>query len=54
MNNAVQKEVGKWLIFGVDIGDGNLANYFDYETFGRELFLWDYNMGANGIVFRRS
>lgn len=33
---------------------GNLANYFDYEAFGRELFMWDYNMGANGNVFRRS
>ena len=25
-----------------------LANYFDYEAFGRELFMWDYSMGANG------
>ena len=33
---------------------GNLANYFDYEAFGRELFMWDYNMGPNGNVFRRS
>ena len=32
---------------------GSLANYFDYEAFGRELFNWDYNMGANGHVFRR-
>ncbi|MBD5230360.1 MAG: antirestriction protein ArdA [Bacteroidales bacterium] len=32
---------------------GNLANYFDYEAFGRELFMWDYSMGANGHVFRR-
>ena len=32
---------------------GSLANYFDYEAFGRELFMWDYNMGANGHVFRR-
>lgn len=32
---------------------GQLANYFDYEAFGRELFMWDYSMGANGNVFRR-
>ncbi len=32
---------------------GNLANYFDYEAFGRELLMWDYSMGANGHVFRR-
>ena len=32
---------------------GNLAQYFDYEAFGRELFMWDYSMGANGHVFRR-
>ncbi len=27
--------------------------YFDYEAFGRELFMWDYSMGAHGHVFRR-
>ena len=32
---------------------GSLANYLDYEAFARELFNWDYNMGANGNVFRR-
>ena len=32
---------------------GNLVNYFDFEAFGRELFMWDYNMGPNGNVFRR-
>ena len=32
---------------------GSLVNYFDYEAFARELFNWDYNMGANGHVFRR-
>lgn len=32
---------------------GNLANYFDYEAFGRELFMYDYSMGSNGHVFRR-
>ena len=32
---------------------GNLAIYFDYEAFARDLFMWDYTMGANGHVFRR-
>ena len=32
---------------------GNLAQYFDYEAFGRELFMYDYSMGANNHVFRR-
>ena len=32
---------------------GNLANFFDYEAFGRELFICDYSMGSNGHVFRR-
>lgn len=32
---------------------GSLSNYFDYEAYGRELFMWDYNMGANNHVFRR-
>lgn len=32
---------------------GSLANYFDYEAFARELINWDYNMQANGHVFRR-
>ena len=31
---------------------GNLADYFDYERFGRELFAYDYQMGANNNVFR--
>ena len=31
---------------------GNLANYFDYEAFARELFMYDYQMGANNNVFR--
>ncbi|WP_289641033.1 antirestriction protein ArdA [uncultured Muribaculum sp.] len=31
---------------------GDLARYFDYEAFGRELFMYDYTMGANGHVFR--
>ena len=31
---------------------GSLANFFDYEAFGRELFMYDYTMGANGNVFR--
>ena len=32
---------------------GNLANFFDYEAYGRELFMYDYSMGSNGHVFRR-
>ena len=32
---------------------GSLANYFDYEAFTRELINWNYNMQANGHVFRR-
>ena len=32
---------------------GSLANYFDYEAFARELINWNYNMQANGHVFRR-
>ena len=31
---------------------GSLANYFDYERFARELFMYDYQMGANNNVFR--
>ncbi len=31
---------------------GDLARYFDYEAFGRELFIYDYSMGANNNVFR--
>lgn len=31
---------------------GDLARYFDYEAFGRELFMYDYSMGANNHVFR--
>lgn len=31
---------------------GGLERYFDYEAFGRELFMYDYTMGANGNVFR--
>jgi antirestriction protein len=32
---------------------GSLARYFDYEAFARELFMYDYTMGANNHVFRR-
>ena len=31
---------------------GDLARYFDYEAFGRDLFMYDYSMGANNHVFR--
>lgn len=30
---------------------GSLADYFDYERYGRELFMFDYIMGSNGYVF---
>lgn len=32
---------------------GDLSCYFDYEAFGRDLFIGDYTMGANNHVFRR-
>lgn len=32
---------------------GDLSRYFDFDAFGRDLFMWDYNMGANNHVFRR-
>lgn len=32
---------------------GSLSIYFDYEAFGRDLFLTDYTMGSNGHVFRK-
>lgn len=31
---------------------GNLVNYFDYEAFARELFMYDYQMSSNNNVFR--
>ena len=39
--------------YNLDKMMGSLANYFDYDAYARELFNWDYNMGANGHVFRR-
>lgn len=30
---------------------GNLANYFDYEKFARDLFMSDYYFGSHGTVF---
>ena len=38
--------------YDLEKSTGQLANYFDYEAFGRELFMWDYSMGANGNVLR--
>ena len=29
-----------------------LEGYLDYETFAREVFVYDYSMGANNNVFR--
>ena len=31
---------------------GNLSNYFDYDAFARDLFMYDYSMGTNNNVFR--
>nr|DAH40120.1 MAG TPA: antirestriction protein [Caudoviricetes sp.] len=31
---------------------GNLANYFDYEAFARDLFISDYYFGSHGTVIR--
>ena len=31
---------------------GNLSQYFDYEQFARDLFMYDYTFGSNGNVFR--
>lgn len=39
-------------VFDLERSIGELANYFDYEAFGRELFMYDYSMGANNNVFR--
>lgn len=33
---------------------GNLANYFDYSAYARELFMCDYHFGSNGYVFNRN
>ena len=32
---------------------GNLADYFDYEAFARDLFINDYCFGSHGTVFLR-
>lgn len=32
---------------------GDLALYFDFEAYARDLFISDYFIGANGYVFRR-
>ena len=32
---------------------GDLANYFDYEAFARDLFINDYCFGSHGTVFLR-
>ena len=31
---------------------GNLADYFDYEAFARDLFMGDYYFGSHGTVLR--
>lgn len=30
---------------------GNLSDYFDYDAYARDLFMWDYYYD-NGYVFR--
>ena len=32
---------------------GDLAYYFDYEAFARDLFIGDYHFGSHGTVFAR-
>lgn len=32
---------------------GNLADYFDYEAYARDLFINDYHFGSHGTVFAR-
>ena len=38
--------------YDLDSMMGNLSFYFDYEKYGRDLFLDGYSMGDNGHVFR--
>lgn len=39
--------------YDIEKAMGNLAVYFDYEAFARDLFMCDYSMGSNNHVFRR-
>ena len=39
--------------YDLEIMMGSLSNYFDYEAYAGELFMYDYSMGANNHVFRR-
>lgn len=32
---------------------GEIAQYFDYNAYARDLFINDYNFGSHGTVFRR-
>jgi antirestriction protein len=36
-----------------EVLNGPLGNYFDYDSFARDLFLEDYTMSENGHVFNR-
>jgi antirestriction protein len=38
--------------YDLDRQMGSLAQYFDYEAFARDLFMYDYEMGEHGNVFR--
>jgi antirestriction protein len=40
-------------LYDLEKSMGSLVNFFDYEAYANELFMWDYTMGANGNVFRR-
>ena len=39
--------------YDIEKSMGSLSIYFDYEAFARDLFMYDYGMGANNHVFRR-
>lgn len=39
--------------YDIDKMMGNLAGYFDYEKFARDLFISDYYFGSRGTVFAR-
>ena len=38
--------------YGLEKTMGDLACYFDYEKFARDLFMCDYHFGSHGTVFR--
>jgi len=38
--------------YDIERSMGHLSDYFDYEHYGRELFMYDYQIGTNNNVFR--